>query len=182
MLVQIGQRQRSNDVVDLLDECHGRIRRFLELATRLATSRDADAATVSDTAAQIRRYFAEAFPLHLADEDELVLPQLFGRSEAVDDALARMHAEHGEHAALVAEMVALCGALQADPRPRGLRRAARRLAPALREVLEPHLALEESAIFPALRALPDAQRASIKQGMQERRAVALANGAQSLRG
>jgi hypothetical protein len=53
---------------------------------------------------------------------------------------------------------------------------------ALRAALEPHLALEECEIFPALRALPDRQRDAIKRAMQARRAAVLSTTAQSLRG
>jgi hypothetical protein len=38
MLVQIGQRRTTEDVVALLEECHQRIRSFLSLARQLATS------------------------------------------------------------------------------------------------------------------------------------------------
>jgi hemerythrin-like domain-containing protein len=182
MLVQLGQRQSGTDVVDLLVECHGRIRRFLDIAQRLAAATEMDAATVRDAAGRVCRYFAEAFPLHLADEDELVLPALLGTGEHVDDALTRMSAEHQEHAALVTEMIDACASLHADPRC--IVAAAPRLGSvtsALRGVLEPHLAAEEREIFPALRTLPEATRAGIRAGMQARRSLVLSKTAHTIR-
>lgn len=70
MLVQVGRRVVSEDVVDLLTECHARIRRFLAMAHDLA---DAPGTTVPAevvaTAAQIRRYFSQGFALHIEDEE-----------------------------------------------------------------------------------------------------------------
>jgi iron-sulfur cluster repair protein YtfE (RIC family) len=149
----------------LLYECHGRIRNFLALAARLAAAPDSPPEMVRESASQIRRYFAEAFPLHLADEDELVLPALLGHDENLDNVLAIMHGEHADHAALVARMIVLCEALQADPRQLVARAAELASATtALQAALEPHLLREEHEIFAALRALRPAQRDAIKAG------------------
>src|SRR5512138_411206 len=70
MLLQLGRRVASEDVVDLLDECHGRIRRFLAMARALANApRDAALSEIVATASQVRRYFAEGFALHVEDEE-----------------------------------------------------------------------------------------------------------------
>lgn len=39
MLIQLGERSCALDAADLLVECHGRLRRFIELANRLVRSR-----------------------------------------------------------------------------------------------------------------------------------------------
>jgi iron-sulfur cluster repair protein YtfE (RIC family) len=155
MLVKIGARTQEQTVVDLLTECHGRIRRFLSLAQRLA---EAAPGEVADLAGQVRRYFSEAFPLHVADEEELLAPALAGASAEVDQALAEMHREHGAHEAAVARLVA------AREVPELVVAAC-----ALAALVEPHLAREESVIFPALAALPAAQSDAIRRRMRDRR-------------
>ncbi len=182
MLVQLGQRSNSGDVVDLLSECHGRIRHFLELASRLAATPEVEPVVVQATAGQVRRYFAEAFPLHLSDEDELIAPRLRGRSSRIDDALARLHADHVAHEPLVGAVIEVCTALRREPRRLDARAAElAAAAAALRSALEPHLLLEEREIFPALRTLPAQEREAIKRGMRDRRDVILSTTAQSFR-
>src|SRR5262245_31350447 len=111
MLVRLGERRPSSDLVDLLLACHERIRRFTAMAARLAATSAPDA-EVRDVAGQIRRYFAESFPLHLADEDEQLAPRLAGTSAEVDAALAQMTTEHATHAPLVARVLAICSTLE----------------------------------------------------------------------
>lgn len=173
MLVQIGPRARPPDVVDLLHECHGRIRRFLDLAHALASSSGADEREIRGAADQIVRYFTSAFPLHVADEDDSISPRLAGREPTLDVALARMRADHGAHERLDA-LVAICRSLARDPRQLAAR--ANDLAATTDRLaldLEAHLSLEELTIFPALRDLPAAERAAIHAEMRVRRDVAL---------
>src|SRR6478752_10243593 len=108
MLVTLGQRAKSEDVVELLLECHGRIRKFLGFARDLAVAHAAPRDEVRQLAAQIRRYFAVSLPLHVADEEELIEPALAGASSEVDAALAAMHAEHEAHAPALARLVGAC--------------------------------------------------------------------------
>lgn len=169
MIVQLGKRTVDGDVDVLLSECHLRIRRFLALATRLTAS-DAHALDVREAAGQVRRYFAEAFPLHLADEDELLVPRLRGREEALDRAIERMHRDHEHHEAHVTHLVELCGALEhgADAVPALVQDLAA-TTQHLTAVLEAHLVLEEREIFPAIRQLSDDERAQIRAAMRARR-------------
>ncbi|HEY6039113.1 MAG TPA: hemerythrin domain-containing protein [Kofleriaceae bacterium] len=176
MLFQLGSRPpigKVGEVVEvgeLLAACHGRIRRFLDLAARLATTSNAGAPEVRETAGQIRRYFAEALPLHIADEDELIAPRLAGRSAELDATLATMHADHADHASLVDRVIDLCAGLHRDPDLRATHAAAlAEAAAALRGAFEPHLALEERVVFPAISALPAAERRAIEEGMRRRR-------------
>ena len=170
MLVQIGQRSLAQDVVALLYECHARIRTFLELARRMATTPTLDAVDTRTTAAQVRRYFTLAFPLHLQDEDETLIPRLRGQHADVDAALDKMHLDHEEHAEAVRRLVAICSALEQDPRQLPAR--ANELgdaASALTAALEPHLVLEETVIFPALAQLPREARDEMRIAMRARR-------------
>ncbi len=170
MLVQIGKQGTSGDVVDLLVECHGRIRKVLAFARQLADKPEAPPGEVRAVAGQIRRYFAVAFPLHVADEEELIAPRLAGTGAAVARALATMHRDHGAHAAEIARLVEICGELEREPG----RLASRvgELAASAAQVaadLEPHLELEERVVVPAIRGLAEAQRDAIRSGMRARR-------------
>lgn len=169
MLVQIGQRPRATDVVDFLYECHGRIRRFVNHAHALAFSSSNDEREIRGVAEQIVRYFTTAFPLHVADENNSIFPRLAGRAESLDAALAQMRADHGEHEGLD-RLVAICQRLAREPRQ--LAAVARDLAATTEQLtldLEAHLSLEELTIFPVVRDLPGAVRATIHAEMRARR-------------
>jgi hemerythrin-like domain-containing protein len=170
MLIPLGKRHQTLDAVDLLIECHGRIRRFLELATRLAQTRAESLDVVHATAGQIRRYFVEALPLHIADEDELVEQSLRGRSEIVDEALDKMSTEHVHHAPLVDRLVEVAAVIERQPaRLEELAMELHDVAVLLQAAFEPHLAREESIIFPALRTVAAGELEAIKVGMRDRR-------------
>lgn len=170
MFVQLGARRASSELVDLLLACHERIRKFTQAAARLAAGQGAPGAEIAELAAQIRRYFAVSFPLHVADEDDHVAPRLAGTSAEIDDALARMHADHADHAAPVARLVAICAALEADPAQLPAHAAElATVAGTLDAAFAPHLALEERVVFPALARLPDAERATMRDALRARR-------------
>jgi hemerythrin-like domain-containing protein len=170
MLVQLGKRNETLHVVDLLVECHGRIRRFLGIATQLAQVREPAAEVVRDTAGQVRRYFAEALPLHIADEDDQISESLRGRSDIVDAALDKMSQEHVHHEVLVNRLIDVCTLLQREPaRLAELAMELRDAAVLLQAAFEPHLAREEAVIFPALRSLPAGDLEAIRVAMRERR-------------
>ncbi len=170
MLHTLGKRATSEDAVELLVECHGRIRKFLGFARALADKPEAPASEVRAVAGQIRRYFSVALPLHIADEEELITPRLATANDAVARALATMHGDHAAHAAEIARLVALCSELEREP-ARLAQRAGELHASAVQCTadLEPHLELEERVVFPALRHLPATQRDEIRHGMRARR-------------
>ena len=170
MLVQIGQRAQTEDVVDLLAECHARIRRFLEMSRRLADHQPVSDDEARSTASQIRRYFTSAFTHHIADEDDLISPLLAGSSTKIDDVLGRMHDDHMRHADAIALLVGICADIERDPRKLGARRDELRHAQALvAQHLEPHLETEERELFPTLRALAPELKDAIREGMRKRR-------------
>lgn len=156
MIVKLGARTTGEDAVDLLAACHERIRKFSAMACAVAKGQGAD---LRQAAGAVRKYFAEAFPLHVADEEELIEPRL---------ALpAQVHADHAAHAPEIEKLVALCAGIEAGgPVPPELGPLAERL----RIELDAHLALEEHDVFPALRMLPDDVRAAIRDGIRARRA------------
>ncbi|MBN8616763.1 MAG: hemerythrin domain-containing protein, partial [Deltaproteobacteria bacterium] len=110
MLVSLGKRALRPGIVPLLADCHAKIRFFSRLAVALGQQSAADEADVAARCGEVRRYFREALPLHVADEEESIRPRLAGHA----DALAQMHAEHDAHrealAALDAALSALAGA------------------------------------------------------------------------
>jgi iron-sulfur cluster repair protein YtfE (RIC family) len=170
VLLQIGKRTTEPDVVELLRECHDRIRKFLVMARRLATATDASADEIREVASQIRRYFVESLPLHMADEEDEIVPRLVGRNGEVDRALAAMADDHARHEPLVSRLVELCAVLIAEP---GLLVARAdelgAIATQLATDFTTHLETEERVIFPALRQLPSEARAAVLAAMRARR-------------
>lgn len=170
MLVKIGKRDVSTDAVGLLLECHERIRKFLAMARTLAAARGVPADELRGVAGQVRRYFAESLPLHIADEHEALAPRLAGSGAEVAAALARMDADHDDHAPHVTHLVALCDELVRDPgRLPAVADELAAVANRLTDELGSHLELEERVIFPALRKLPARELDAIRVAMRERR-------------
>ncbi|WP_242345721.1 hemerythrin domain-containing protein [Anaeromyxobacter terrae] len=171
MQTHTGTRSLAEEAVAVLLECHGRIRSFIELAARLATSEETGMEEVARAAASVRRYFAEALPLHARDEEESVLPRLAGRDRQVDAALVTMHRDHAGHALAVSHVIAVCSELAASPERRAeLGPALAAAVATLREHFSYHLVLEEEVIFPALRTfLGDGARADLARELRARR-------------
>ena len=170
--MQIGKRAReqSDELVDLLLDCHQRIRRFVAIAVRLAGAEEASVSEIRETASIVGRYFAEALPLHVLDEEESVLPRLRGLDLATDQALDAMHAEHGEHVDHVGELVSLCQELEREPETREKHRARLGfLGKILEEQFEMHLEREETIIFPRLAELPEQTQRDITVELRNRR-------------
>ncbi|HEU4405739.1 MAG TPA: hemerythrin domain-containing protein [Polyangiaceae bacterium] len=173
MLHELGRKRRPppGDLVGLLLECHGRIRDFARLACDVAASPEAPAAPARDAAGRVRRYFHEALPLHVADEELSILPRLQGRAPDLDRALDAMRGEHAEHAPDVERLVALCGAVEADPgRLAGLAGELGAVASRLSGLFEAHLDGEERLVFPAIGSLlDDAERGAVLAELRGRR-------------
>jgi hemerythrin-like domain-containing protein len=171
MLLEIGQgSKRSGDLVDLLLECHGRIRSFLALAHAAGSREGVPAAEVAEACARVERYFTEALPLHVADEDESILPRLRGADPEVDRALETMHAQHLEHEPLLAALLGAAAALREGPADPARRAALAEIATTLEHELGLHLTLEETVILPAIRRLLSAAaQAEIVEELRARR-------------
>lgn len=174
MLITFGARRGNPDGVDLLVECHARIRKHLAFARRLAAGAGHPEADIRETARQVRRYFAEGLPLHILDEEEMVLELLAGRDPDVDAALARMATEHLDHEPAIERLIALCGELELAPqRLADLTVELTPLAAGLEAELLAHLAHEERVIFSALRTLHQTHRDELGAAIQRRRAASL---------
>lgn len=171
MLISIGKRAAPPDLAGLLLECHARIRHFAALAVRLASS-EAGAPDRVEAAAAIARYFDEALPLHVRDEEESLVPRLRGRSAVVDAALDRMLLEHAAHDALRLELIGITRAIASDVGTFATHAGQlRALAAQVQEDLVSHVQQEESAIFPMIGTLLSAEEQSaVVAEMRARRA------------
>lgn len=171
MLLSIGRRRQAVDLPDLVLDCHERIRHFSLLAVRLAREEASDDER-RGVAAAVARYFEQALPLHVRDEEESILPRLRGRDAEVDAALACMHDEHALHEAARAELVSHTREISIDAGAYAQRvERLRELAPAFQDALLAHLEPEERIIVPALtRLLTVEERRAVLAEMRTRRA------------
>ena len=157
MLIGIGRRQSSEALIDLLLECHERIRNFSTLLLKLGDPQGASHAEVAEGCERCEKYFGSALPLHVKDEDESILPRMHGKRAEVDAALAKMHAEHGEHAPQLAALLSALAALRAEPGSQSARGLLHAVAVPLTKAFAEHLELEERVIFPAMPELLSAE-------------------------
>jgi iron-sulfur cluster repair protein YtfE (RIC family) len=165
-LVRLGARAtREPGAPELLLECHARIRTFAALAVRLATA-PASESELADAAARVHRYFTEALPLHVADEERSVAPRL--RRLAPDTALAldRMEREHRAHDSLLAILIPAWASLRSEP---GAKTSLAADAAHLQSLLEEHLAAEERLVIPALARLPADELRALVDEIRARR-------------
>ena len=171
MFVKIGSTKEPSDIVDLLLECHERIRTFAGIARRLGDARNVSQDEIREAAACVLRYFSESLPLHVADEEESILPRLSGREPELDAALQSMHREHEEHTAPLARLLEICRALQDSPgRLDEVRESLASVAAALERDFLFHLEKEERIILPAIRShLSGAERETMLQELRARR-------------
>lgn len=164
-MLQIGKKPRNAEgPVELLLDCHARIRSFTELARRLASEEPAALEEVAETARRVHRYHSVALPLHQEDEESSIAPRLQG----VDEAVAAMKQEHlGLHEVL-ARLLPMWDALANDPSLRPKLSPAMAQEMARIEVLwARHLTAEEVLVFPAIRRVPEPER--ILEEMRARR-------------
>jgi hemerythrin-like domain-containing protein len=170
MLVTIGRRTEKHELADLLLECHDRIRYFSRLAVRVATE-DASDSDRADASRSVARYFGDALPRHIADEEESILPRLRGRDPTLDAALAAMQAEHGEHERSLAELVELTRSVAERPEVfPSIADRLRAVASHVERALSAHLEAEEQTIVPGITRLLGAdERAEILGEMRARR-------------
>jgi len=170
MLVSLGPRAGAEDLVGLLLECHHRIRTFVGLAVQVATRDGLPAAEVVDACGRFERYFVEALPLHVEDEERSLLPRLAGLDGEVDSALATMRAQHAGHALLLKELLDAGRELRRSPGDAAARGRLGAAASRLSADFEQHLALEERVLFPAARGRLAADvQAQIVAELRERR-------------
>lgn len=172
MWLGMGPRSVATDLVPIFQQCHERIRKFIDLACKLGEVRDAEPEQVRDAARAVSGYFAHALPLHARDEEDSVAPRLRGKSDELDRALARMSEEHSLHTEPLLELLSVCGHLAEKPELHSkLARTLTTIAVALRSILGDHLDSEERIIFPAIEQhLSETEQAEILVEIRARRA------------
>lgn len=173
MLHTLGRSADADDLPGLLLACHRRIRAFSTLAVTLATSADVAPEQREETCERLVRYFSDALPLHVRDEEESVSPRLRGRSPSLDEALRRMADEHRAHEAPLGALLRGWAALRERPDDESLRLSLVDPSMELREVFEAHLRDEETLIFPHLAALSRAERDESVRELRARRSAVL---------
>lgn len=171
MLIGRGPKQTSDDLVSLLLACHARIRQFAALTLVIADGTHSPLDEIAEASGRVRRYFIEALPLHVRDEEESIEPRLMGNSTNLDRALEQMKTQHRAHESPLGELIALCTRLCSQPE--GLVATQfdlRNVGELLCNAFEFHLKLEETTIFPAIRScLPHDTQLIIAGEMRARR-------------
>lgn len=142
----------QRDVVEELLAAHAEMRQVVTRAECLAAGSATSGAR--ETAQGISDFVEWMIPMHCADEDLSLSPRLAGKHRSVDDALAQMKRQHLALEAPLARLRLLCRMLARDiSRLHALRFELGAAAIDLSGRLDEHHALEESAIFPALKRL-----------------------------
>lgn len=78
MLTHLSKHRATGpeDLVDLLGECHERIRRFVAMARQAGSRQGVPADQIAQACIHVERYFTQALPLHVADEEQSIEPRL----------------------------------------------------------------------------------------------------------
>lgn len=186
MLMQIGQKPESDfsEPIGMLEDCHKRIRFFLESLIRVSQTATGRALTDDQRTSLERalKYFREAAPKHTADEEESLFPQLrlIGAAQ-IDKSLAELDDLENDHrrAEIWHEEVDVAGSrwlLQGALSDDDLSRM-RVLLKDLSDLYERHIAFEESEIFSlAKRLLPESGKRLLGEEMARRRGLRMTEG------
>jgi hemerythrin-like domain-containing protein len=165
----------ENDAVGMLLACHQRIRNFTAIALRLADVESAAGPEIANAAAAVHRYYAIALPLHEADENQSVYPRLALRLTDTHEqaSLQAMVDQHGPIDATVARLLPIWDELKTSPDRLAARAATLRAdSQHLQNLWTEHLALEETIVFPLIRARLKAEDLrDIHREMKNRRSV-----------
>ena len=165
MLTQLSRHPAvsAEDLVDLLAECHQRIRHFIALARQVGLRQGVPTHQMIQACSDVERYFTQALPLHVADEEESIEPRLRGVSPTVDGVLDAVAHQHRQHDADLKALLDAVSTLRENPHDPTVRSQVATTSTALEARLEEHLLLEERVIFPAIRALrsPETQTSII---------------------
>ena len=88
--------------------------------------------------------------MHVEDEEQSLLPRLARKDALLDECLATMEAQHGEHMAGTDALIAALHDAARSPNDELVRRALERRAQSQVLAFDEHLALEERSVFPAI--------------------------------
>lgn len=158
---------------EMLEACHERVQRSLELLGRLIThvvARGHDAQSRS-AAHDVLRYFELAAPHHHEDEERHVFARLLIDGDAAQvAAVQRLRDDHRRMAELWARLRPVLEAWATDDAAGAAGEAFIADAQAFRTLYAAHIPVEEGLVFPAARArCDDAALAAMGAEMQSRR-------------
>ncbi len=158
------------DLLALLLACHQRIRTFIALAQAISEHRTASAAEVREACQRCERYFGEALPLHVLDEELSLLPRLQTLVPMLAPALQHMHAEHIDHGPQLRELCDLLRSVANAPEATPQRERLAVVAAKLQVEFAAHLLAEETDIFPWIAtSLPLEEQAAVMRELRARR-------------
>jgi hemerythrin-like domain-containing protein len=162
-----------DDPFAMLDACHDRVRRSLDLLQRLIAHVQVHGADgpARLAARDVLRYFMLAAPQHHEDEERHVVPALRAcADDAAHDAADRLLRDHAAIRAAWAALEPVLRSIETgNPPAAGVHEAARHFV----ELHDRHLRLEEAVALPlaaaALSARGDADLAAMGEEMARRR-------------
>ena len=181
MAIIIGDKPDRDftDPIGMLEDCHRRIEKFLDVLLTLAGQAQGNALTDEHRAAveTSLRYFREAAPKHTADEEESLFPRM--RASQHDEArellsnLDHLHTDHvqaNENHRAVDELFQRWMTDGLLPAPEFVRLTS--LLHSLRETYVRHIKEEETEIFPnAARILGPSALRAVGLEMSKRRGL-----------
>lgn len=138
--------------LDMLHACHDRVRRSLDLLTRICqrVAEDRIEQAVHEAAADVLRYFDKAAPHHHEDEEQHIFPRVLAQTQdaAVRAAVLQLQNDHLAMEALWARLRTPLAALSTGHHE-GFTAAQRELAAQFCALYEAHAKTEEDVVFPA---------------------------------
>jgi hemerythrin-like domain-containing protein len=177
MPVQIGaQTHDFSEPTGLLSDCHRRIEMFLGSLQRVSELIDRPLADGARAALQSAlRYFQEAAPKHIADEEESLFPRLRQMNDPeMERAVSTLDALEDDHRradSLHAEVDALGGqCLEKGYLSPGEADRFRHAISGLDSIYRDHIRVEDELVFPAAkRTLSGPEKSAIAHEMASRR-------------
>jgi hemerythrin-like domain-containing protein len=178
-MLQIGQELLAgfDEPVDMLEDCHRRVERFLDALCRVGSESPAELdAQWRALLEGALNYFRDAAPLHTQDEEVSLFPRLRDVADAdvaaaALDAIATLEDDHEraqplhDRLELVGRRWLEAGVIEAEEQLRFAADAA-----ALRDLYRDHIRTEEEVVFTAARSvLTSEQLASVGHEMKVRR-------------
>jgi len=165
---------------ELLQACHERVERSLQLLMRLCQHLKVQGmdASARDAARDILRYFDIAAPLHHEDEERHVFPVLEQLDdEALKEICGRLRDDHQRiHAQwqVLRTLLAQLDTLPDGPLPALQQEVLWRASDAFVDLHKEHLRLEDQRVFPGARqGLSSAQQKAMGEEMAARRGLDL---------
>ncbi len=161
----------------MLDACHERVRRSLDLLARLrAYLREQGCDASARQAAQdVLRYFDQAAPLHHEDEELHVFPPLLAKAQDAE-VVALVRRLQQDHVQMAERWAHARGALQAlsEGQATQFSAAQEQALQSFADGYDDHLRHEDLTVYPAVRALLDQEaEQAMGQEMATRRGAPL---------